>query len=467
MDMITKLMQPQVVKNATDDKGKSSKSSRLRLSLERTPRHLSSDTLKTDTTAVLSTSYGYGFNSRHTHGLSKHRHGISTSHKIGHVECTSVQGVSWHKTEATSSEENEHFDADYACDFVDMESNDLPLRTLKMKSPGLVSKITDKDDTEALRRLARHSKPLISSSGVMTCLFLFVWYSLAHRWCLSDRENLNFITHSLTYHHSHHTLRTHDRRITDNDPNVESGWNIWNISASLLARSFWLSRDALCCLDRSLISPYVLSIVLTCANSNIYHQQVRSSLETLCLLCTWCSDHSTTRSSYDTRHAASYSAYLHVRRSALSYESNVSWWLRRVDSVRCVTYSFITLASPWSFEQIRRRDLTIESRRRGFCLEIFKAWHQIRVGKIGTVRVGCCSWVSRGWKGHGETSSEEHFLGGGGIIIIRGRDNISDETNHRNHAATTKHHTNKHNHHTPPAPAHSKYSNRLITNVHP
>ena len=87
------------------------------------------------------------------------------------------------------------------------------------------------------------------------------------------------LTYSLTHSHSlTHSLTqyryTYDRRITDDDPNVESGWNIWNISASLS----WLDRfdsprDALsACLDRSLIFPYVCSsnrTPSTCTHSKI------------------------------------------------------------------------------------------------------------------------------------------------------------------------------------------------------
>ena len=51
------------------------------------------------------------------------------------------------------------------CDFVDIESNDFTVaNALKMKSLDMVSEISNKDDTEILRRLARHSKPLVSSS---------------------------------------------------------------------------------------------------------------------------------------------------------------------------------------------------------------------------------------------------------------------------------------------------------------
>ena len=90
-------------------------------------------------------------------------------------------------------------------------------------------------------------------------------------------ENLNSITHSLTHPPTHITLfnrYAYDRRITEDDPNVESGWNIWNISASLS----WLDRfdsprDALsACLDRSLIFPYVCSsnrTPSTCTHSKI------------------------------------------------------------------------------------------------------------------------------------------------------------------------------------------------------
>ena len=51
------------------------------------------------------------------------------------------------------------------CDFVDIESNDFTVaNALEMKSIDMVSEISNKDDTEILRRLARHSKPLVSSS---------------------------------------------------------------------------------------------------------------------------------------------------------------------------------------------------------------------------------------------------------------------------------------------------------------
>ena len=168
MDMITKLMQPQVVKNATDDKAKIIEiESTTFVSGKNATSSSSSDTLKTDTTAVLSTSYGYGFNSRHTHVLSQN---IGTEFPLLTKLDTSNAPPSKvsHDTRRKQrlQEENEHFDADrYMCDFVDMESNDFTVaNALKMKSPGLVSKISDKDDTETLRRLVRHSKPLIASS---------------------------------------------------------------------------------------------------------------------------------------------------------------------------------------------------------------------------------------------------------------------------------------------------------------
>ena len=168
MDMITKLMQPQVVKNATDDKAKIIEiESTTFVSGKNATSSSSSDALKTDTAAVLSTSYGYGFNSRHTHVLSQN---IGTEFPLLTKLDTSNAPPSKvsHDTRRNQrlEEENEHFDAErYMCDFVDMESNDFTVaNALKMKSPGLVSKITDKDDTETLRRLARHSKPLVSSS---------------------------------------------------------------------------------------------------------------------------------------------------------------------------------------------------------------------------------------------------------------------------------------------------------------
>ena len=99
--------------------------------------------------------------------------------------------------------------------------------------------------------------------SVPLCVILFL-----RRWCHSP-------THSHTFTHLTHSLNryTYDRRITDDDPNVESGWNIWNISASLS----WLDRfdsprDALsACLDRSLIFPYVFekSYSLACTRKYI------------------------------------------------------------------------------------------------------------------------------------------------------------------------------------------------------
>ena len=68
MDMITKLMQPQIVKN--DDKAKI-------IEIESTTfvsgknASSSSETLSKTTSPTLSTTFGYGFNSRHTHILAQ------------------------------------------------------------------------------------------------------------------------------------------------------------------------------------------------------------------------------------------------------------------------------------------------------------------------------------------------------------------------------------------------------------
>ena len=138
------------------------------------------------------------------------------------------------------------------CDFVDIESNDFTVaNALKMKSIDMVSEISNKDDTEILRRLARHSKPLVSSSlesrrvCSTLCNILFAYVNIRSHFTM-------FVLHTHTHRYAY------DRRITNGDPNVESGWNIWNISPSLS----WLDRfesprDALnACLDRSLIFPY-------------------------------------------------------------------------------------------------------------------------------------------------------------------------------------------------------------------
>ena len=169
MDMITKLMQPQVVKNASDDKAKiiEIESTTFVSGKNATSSESLMKTTSPKTTSLLSTSYGYGFNSRHTHVLSQN---IGTEFPFLTKLDTSNAPPSKvsHDTRRKQrlQEENEHFDADrYMCDFVDMESNDFTVaNALKMKSPALVSKISDKDDTETLRRLARHSKPLVSSS---------------------------------------------------------------------------------------------------------------------------------------------------------------------------------------------------------------------------------------------------------------------------------------------------------------
>jgi protein SHQ1 len=240
IDMITKLMQPHAVKNTSSSSSSSQKIIEIESTTfvsgredkeeeESNKNHTTPTTLPTPILPI--TTHGYGFNSRHTHILSKN---IGMEFPQLTKFDTAPSEIS-HETRRSRRilEENEHFDEDrYMCDFVDIENNDHTVQhALKMKSPCHVSKLK-KDDDETLRRLARHPKPLISSM-------------------IETRRVMSTLCDILFAY-------AYDRRLTDDEFTVESGWNIWNLSPSLC----WLDRfdspqDALsACLHRSLVFPY-------------------------------------------------------------------------------------------------------------------------------------------------------------------------------------------------------------------
>ena len=179
------------------------------------------------------------------------------------------------------------------------------------------------------------------------------------------------LTYSLTHSHSlTHSLTqyryTYDRRITDDDPNVESGWNIWNISASLS----WLDRfdsprDALsACLDRSLIFPYVFerSYSLALTRISIINRYARLwKLSVCCVRDVQTILRHGRRTILDTLlrirriFKSDYQRYLMNR---MFLDDYVVW----IQYVALLTYSFSNISPVRIEQQIRGRGLTFESR---------------------------------------------------------------------------------------------------------